>query len=688
MTQVTLTQIAEAVGMSKRAIEQRASNEAWIFEERPVRGGRQRFFAPTELPKDVRDSLLRHHVEQTGVTSSCRYLAPTGKVTVPQSEADLTDSQRAERDARMFVLSAIARYQSQTRCSQEAAMGALLIWAKSGQADEVTVRVLRLARDTRGRKGDGFPSVRTLKRWLSAKKVGDLAPRVTRPDMTPPPWSKAFLAAYQQPQKPSVEDCYRTFALSYQGELPSIHQVRRFLGKVGTVTREAGRMGPRELKNLMPFVRRDFSDLEPNDVWTADGHTFDAEVQHPDHGRPFRPEITVFMDVATRRVVGWSINLAESSWAVADALRSGVEQHGVPALIYVDNGSGYRNAMMADTATGMVGRIGSTMTHSLPYNSQAKGVIERFWGSTMVPAAKALPSYIGATMDRQARLENFKVSRKAIKYGGVMPIIPFAVFRDYLQEHISAYNTRAHRSLGKVSPDLCWANFEAKGWQAERMQPAELDTLFRPRMQRTVARGEVVISNNIYFSSTLLEFHGEKVHVAYDIHNVQKVWVFTLEGRLITTADVNGNRKSYFPKAVVEQAREKRAEGRLARIEVKREEIFAELHGTQIDASAGEQVVIAGRVMNIDALPAAQAVIQAAEEVPADIPRIRSAKPTPVLSRSEKSTEENYADWLALDTRIASGETVSEADARWHRTYQQTAQFRAHVKKIAAHRAA
>jgi putative transposase len=68
------------------------------------------------------------------------------------------------------------------------------------------------------------------------------------------------------------------------------------------------------MKNIKPFVRRDISQLQPNDVWTADGHTFDAEVQHPMHGRPFRPEITAIIDVATRRIIGWSVGLAESVW--------------------------------------------------------------------------------------------------------------------------------------------------------------------------------------------------------------------------------------------------------------------------------------------------------------------------------------------------------------------------------------
>ncbi|WP_081333577.1 hypothetical protein [Burkholderia territorii] len=52
-----------------------------------------------------------------------------------------------------------------------------------------------------------------------------------------------------------------------------------------------------------------------------DTRTFDAEIQQPMHGRPFRPEMTAIVDIATRRAVDFSIGLAESAIAVIDALR-------------------------------------------------------------------------------------------------------------------------------------------------------------------------------------------------------------------------------------------------------------------------------------------------------------------------------------------------------------------------------
>lgn len=696
---VTLAEIAAALGVTKVAVSQRAGRESWQYEEEGVRGGRRRLYPLASLPAQVRSTVVAKRTESLVVSSAVVPAAGVGHLPAPLKPAgavtpagtlfcgDLTDKQRLERDARKGVVTAIERLQTGAGCSKEAAMTTLLINARAGKLEPTLDAMLRLARDPRGRQGDGFPSVRTLKRWLASQ---DLTPKRPSADMTIPAWAKDFLTYYQTPQKPSVEAAYRDYAKAATGEIPTIHQVRRFLGKLGTVTRERGRMGTRELKNIQPFIRRDFSLLEPNDIWTADGHTFDAEVQHPLHGRPFRPEITAILDVATRRAVGWSVDLAESSLAVLDALRYAVERNGIPAIFYVDNGSGYSNAMMKDEATGLLGRLGTTISHSLPYNSQARGVIERSHQTIWVQAAKQLPSYVGAAMDREARLQQFKLTRQALKKGGAMPLMPWDLFVQFVEERIAEYNARAHRTLKGVSPDLCWRSFETRGFQADRMGQDEMATLFRPRVTRVIQRAEIALFTNIYFAQELAEFHGLDAHVAYDIHDPSKVWVYAPDGRFICEAQANGNRRHYMPVPVVQQAREKRAKGRLSRVDSKRQEILEELHGSPaLPAAAAGQIVIGGRILDREALEAAAVRVEEpapdyqAIEVPG-VARLPMETPAEPKSRRDCSPEENYADWLEIDRRVLAGEAVSETDARWHRTYQQSAQFRAESKKKAA----
>ncbi|MGK4386268.1 hypothetical protein [Ectopseudomonas oleovorans] len=72
------------------------------------------------------------------------------------------------------------------------------------------------------------------------------------------------------------------------------------------------------------------------------------------------------IDWGTRRIVGFSVNLAESTIATLDTLRDGVSRVGMYKVLYVDNGSGFDNAVVYEVND----RLGGSITHSLPYNSQ------------------------------------------------------------------------------------------------------------------------------------------------------------------------------------------------------------------------------------------------------------------------------------------------------------------------------
>jgi len=210
---------------------------------------------------------------------------------------------------------------------------------------------------------------------------------------------------------------------------------------------------------------------------------------------------------------------------------------------------------------------------------------------------------------------------------------------------------------------------------------------------RTLARAEIRLFNNIYFARELEEFHGSEVHVAYDIHDVSKVWVYLPDGRLLATAEVNGNSRHYFPVPVVEQARQKRAQGRLDRLDTKREEVLAELNGAPaLTAAEASTVVIGGRIVQPEAVLAQRhAQIEAAEVVePAVLPAGVSAiaPKAPTRSRSERTAEENYLEWAAIGAALDRGEGIAAGDARFHKSWPTSAQGTTWFKKTAASRAA
>ena len=79
-----------------------------------------------------------------------------------------------------------------------------------------------------------------------------------------------------------------------------------------------------------------YEDLESNDIWVADNHTFDIMIEK--EGKAVRVYLTAFMDVRSRKMTGWCVTDAPSSDATIYALKRGCERFGIPKCIYTDNG--------------------------------------------------------------------------------------------------------------------------------------------------------------------------------------------------------------------------------------------------------------------------------------------------------------------------------------------------------------
>jgi len=347
------------------------------------------------------------------------------------------------------------------------------------------------------------------------------------------------------------------------------------------------------------YKKRTTEGMEPTAVYTADGKTFDAEVENPLSGRPFRPEITSVLDVATRKCVGWSAALSENASGVTEALRVAVENGGIPAIWYTDNGSGFDNKTFDDPLTGILARMGTENMDSLPDRSHSRGVIERFqaiWND----AARGLPSYYGHDMDPDALKMVFRKSRKDIKeFGRSRLIPPWDLFLKGCELVVERYNNTPHRGLPTyrhpetgskthMTPNEVWAAWEAKGWQPVRPEEGQLDDLVRPSVMRTASRGLIKLFGNEYYAADLERYHGEEVIVAYDPKDAAKIWVREFvkgreaysAGKLICVAEWNAHATRYVPVAVEEQAKEKRAASALKRLESHADDVRAELRGS------------------------------------------------------------------------------------------------------------
>lgn len=665
-----------------RGINKHAAVANWASRPRAGRGG-GREYDIRSLPKAVQTALLLREAPPAPALPVPAVAGPVTTALVPAAgqTAGLKDWQRTTMDARLVILREIERLGAVI--GTDCAVRTFIEGAERGELAPALAAALPQALG----KGKArlTPSRATVYGWMKAHAAGGnsaLAPVAPQRGPAVPVWGPFLLGFFQRPQKPSLAWALEELAKNPPAgvDLPSYDQARRFLRRMDAIEREKGRRGPREMKNIKGFVRRSTEHMLPSEAYSMNGHTFDAEIAHPLHGRPFRPEITTVIDVSSRRIVGWSAGLAESAWAVMDALRDAVVTNGIPSILYVDNGSGYRNALMENEVSGFLARLSITMRNSIAYNSQARGVIERLHSTLWVRAAKELPTYIGATMDPEAKKAAHKLTRAEVKAAGKSRILPaWDAFCRFAAARIDAYNDRPHSSLPKVrgadgtlrhqSPNEAWAAAVEHGvtlWSVSEFEAADL---WRPYELRTVSRCEVSLRGNHYYSADLEPYHGEQVRVGYEIHDAERVWVRNLDGQLIAIAGFEANKRQYFPVSELERAAEKRAAGRLHRANKLIDEIEAERAGArrglpEPQPLTAEQTAIAEAALaRMQAEQLARDADAAREAAEAEALRARLAAPAaPVATlpapgaRPRFGSDLEYVLWVEANPALATDE--------------------------------
>lgn len=669
---------------NRQGFEYRAKKENWDYsQEKSI--GRNGFTRKYMIPVDL--ALSIHNYLVPNIKNE---VEATHELAVTQNATDLMSWQREIAENRLFVV----RYIQQQIKQGTKKTPAIEQFIADADALLLPEEMQLAVQKANAKAGEGRTvSRRSVFDWVKTVEdaeqhkinvISVLAPKARRSDI--PVWAMDLLKLWAQPQKPSLAAVLELLPNYLKADVPcpTYNQAYRFIKeKMGNVEAQRGRMGNRELKNLQPFIRRGTEQLLPTDVYTADGHCFDAEVAHPMHGKPFRPEITAIIDVATRRLVGWSIDLAESGWAVLDAVRMSACECGIPAIFYVDNGSGYKNQMMGAKGRGVMARLNTEMSHALPYNSQAKGLIERSHQTLWIKAAKNLPSYIGKDMDAEASNKMFKLTRSEIKQIGVSKgLMSWSDFLNYAAQVVNGYNNKPHSSLKRIadpvtlkkrhlSPLEAWNEALEMGAPIDRVEDWDAEDLFRPYEERKVRRGEIELFGNRYFSQELSEYHGDTVLVGYDIHNADQITVRDEDGRLICYAKWNANKRAYFPQTKVEQARQRRADGRLRRLAVKQDEVMQEASPQRVIEHVENQTIIQFK-SDRNALMQELVNLPTPQQDTGVFFKEKLNFDTDAPIQSENKIER----WIALDEKICGGDELKEDDQKFWKLYPQSKAFK------------
>ena len=415
-------------------------------------------------------------------------------------------------------------------------------------------------------------SVPTVKRALSAyRKAGKsgLLPKHKGRVRLNYGWELRAVALYNLPGKPGFADVASRLAEEGFDEV-SESRVARYLKTMPATLGKfsPARIGPHlhRLKR-QKFTRRTLDEVLVGEIYAGDGHTVDCYVGHPNTGKPFRPELTAFIDIKSGYVPGIWFTESESAVSTLFSLSHAMRTHDhVPAWVYVDRGAGYRAKMLSDEATGFYARFDIGMIGALPGNPHGKGWIERWFRTCRDKHDKFFAGGQVYCGDDMAPETNRRLSADLNKKD---PTRKLPSLRDYIASFmawLAHYHNQPQDKLGGRTPAQVWAGLQNVSIESD------MSSVVRPREEVTIGRQTARLHNRFYYAEALALYDGKKLQAEYDWFDDGHIWLYDDKGRFVLQAKLV-NTIGVLPTSRLEEGRDRRAAGQVKRLQNKLAEV-------------------------------------------------------------------------------------------------------------------
>lgn len=386
------------------------------------------------------------------------------------------------------------------------------------------------------KEGRDMPGRGTLFEWIKADRDGGktaLAPNHKGRVRVDYGWETLAVDLYNQPSSPSMAAVTRDLRRLYAFDC-TYDQVSGYLSALPTSLGKLSpaRLGPRLHKlQQKPFVQRHTRNLKPGSIYMADGYRLDVYLAHPVTGKIWRAEIMHVIDLYSRYLVGYRIMANERGYDIMTGWAQIFENHDhVPPLLYVDNGSGYKNQLADDEMSGYYIRAGvQFVIHSLPRNPHGKGHIEQYHRIVRDDFLKTWKPQFYCGDDMSDEVRNHIVNECNNNRMSPPSVAEFVEAYDAWIKDDYHFG-RPHPEDKRVTRGAMWAGLDP-------ITPhATAEEIARPQESRRVQRGAVQLNNRRYQHPDLYAWNGQDVFVEYDVLNHAMVTVRDAAGRLICDA--------------------------------------------------------------------------------------------------------------------------------------------------------
>jgi putative transposase len=304
------------------------------------------------------------------------------------------------------------------------------------------------AREHKGPSGEPVRLTRwTLDKWIREWRRGGFdalvpAPRQSQPRTPPEVMELAVALKKENPARTAAQ--VQRILRAQSGWAPDERTIQRMFNRTGLTSLTTP-------EQAAVFGR--FEASRPNEIWTGDAlHAIRLD------GR--KTYLFAFIDDHSRAVMAARFGFAEDTIRLAAALRPALAARGLPAAVYVDNGSAFVDAWLLRACA----KLGIKLVHSTPGRPQGRGKIERFFRTVRGQFLAEL------TEDRTARVKDLAELNR--------------LFTAWTE---TVYHVRAHSETGQ--PPL-------SRWEAGGPFPvpadADLAEAFRWSEWRTVSKTATV----------------------------------------------------------------------------------------------------------------------------------------------------------------------------------------------------
>ena len=521
---------AELLGISDRAVQKNAMNGKYgsirySTERTRCRGGKMILLSLENLPDKAQSEYMRRHqlVDEPLREESSAY-------------------DRAGKAARLVAnerLHIIKEYESSV--------------AVPGKKTELTMRFIAEWNESHP---ENTISKSTLYSWQRSYNTGGmekLLPEYGKKSgkrlIDEDAWA-FFQQQYLQLSRPSIAMCYQILELESRSNdwtIPSEKTIARMVKQdIPEAVRVLRRYGDKKYyDNVQTYTQRNMDLLPAGDTFVGDHHVFDLFVNTGTVEKPkwSRPWLTAWMDMRSRKLVGWTVNLSPCTDEIIAAFANAAldPSIGLPRNIYIDNGRDYCSAKFAGrgargkkltpedqerlmeegkaTQT-LMNRLGIKTHFAIVENARAK-VIEREFKNLVERFSKMMPLYCGRNQNERpdslaAKLKNAK------KYS-----ITLDEFRKIFNEW-AIHVMNKIKSKGQARTGECPDETYMRTRKPVRVADPEVLRLFFMKSTHPfrIGRNGITFKGAQYWNDELILLKGRHAFIRYRDEDPDRIWLY------------------------------------------------------------------------------------------------------------------------------------------------------------------